>query len=358
MEEFRVYKNASVKVAYHTISESNIGLSICVEHEAPHVFEAGTAEARLIEQMDLKIIEEDFNGGTYVFRFGKLIDYRKNDYSGYTRSLDEINALADTLGVEVSTGDNRDRSARGMFGNFRQKSLSKDIFLGGDGKVFNLEVEGLGEGGHFENKLVHRWSPFNENVILTLETERLICENGMVGMSPFVTKEVPIVNRVQEHLDLVTVLLEPTINDVLGRRFKDMSAQPASVGSMMKGYFALSERSKGMSAGMASTSEGRESIDRSLKLKSLLDVRKNLADVYEPAVFKDTKVASSLPSNLTQFDLFNVLTEVCSHTNGANDDRIQKEINSLVFDELSHKKDVQGKIPVSSDSDHKRRFFS
>jgi len=352
---FKVVSDAKVSAQYHTVSNTDIRLKISVNDEMPHIFEKGRSENKLIEQMELKSIEERFNGGTFVFLNGNLIDYRVAEYNGYIRSDEEIKVLSDVLGVSVSPKSKT--AVGGMFNQFRRNSLNGDVFLGGEGKQFDLSVAGLGEGGEFVNKLIHKWSPFDKNVVISLESERLVCANGMVGMSPFVTNQVPIVNRVEEHLELVSVQLEPQINSILKDRFSTMSKQPASVGSMMNAHNTLTDRLKGMTR--HGSLEAQDSKAQLVKLKNLVDVKSTLRHVYDNSVFSNKEMANGLKGNLSQFDLFNVLTEGCTHTNGNtdNNNKIQMDINKLVFDELNDKKSVQGEVPLSQESDHKRAFF-
>lgn len=354
--KIKVLHDCKVKVDYHTVSRSDIRLSITVENEMPYIFEKGRNENRLIEQMDLKSIEERFNGGTFVFLSGGLIDYRLPEYNGYVRSEEEIKVLSDILGVQ--TGNRRSTGSQGVFNQFRNNTLNRDVFLGGEGKQFDLSIAGLKEGGEFTNKLIHRWSPFDKNVVISLETERLICANGMVGMSPFVTNEVPIVNRVEEHLQLVSVQLEPQINGILRDRFTNMAKQPASVGAMMSAHGAIQDRLKGISS-YSNSPETNISKNELIKLKKLVDVKDNLKHIYDPSVFSNKEMANGLNGNIDKFALFNVLTEACTHTMGSdsNNNKLQMDINKLVFDELSDKKSVQGEVPKEIISDHKRAFF-
>ena len=351
--DFKVITGKRVSAHYHQISESDIRLMIIVDNEKPHIFEKSRIENKLILEMELKAIEERFQNGTFVFLNGQLLDYRIDNKDVYVKTADEMKVMADILGIEVKNPNKKDEDGN-IFNDFRKKTLNKDIYLGGEGKIFDLKIDSLGNGGNFENKLVHRWSPFDKNVTISLETERLICRNGMVGMSPYVTKKVPIVNRVAEHLDLVSVQIAPNINALLKERFTTMATQPASVGSMLTAHSLLKERLKSNN-----DSFDNEERRRLSDLKSLVDVKTNLNHIYEPSVFENKEISYDLKANLTQYDLFNVLTETSSHTNGDADNnvKIQKNINRLVFDELSDKKSVQGKVPLSDQSDHRRAFF-
>lgn len=351
MSNFKVLKEASVDVRYHTVKEDDIRLMLIFDNKSPYIFEKNAKENNLISETDLKTIKEYFNKGTYIFVGDTLVDYRSSMYTGYVRDQNEINLLSDVIGTKTISSN--ERGVRGLFNNFRknQNPINKELFLGGDGHTFNLSIDGLGEGGEFKNKLVHQWSPFSDKIVISLETERLICENGMVGMSSFVTKQVPIVNRHLEHLELINVQLAPEINSLLKERFSSMSNTNASLSSMMKAHGILKERNKNKSP---------ENITNLSTLKNLVDVEANLAHIYEPLTFKNKEKCKTLKGNITQFDLFNILTEASTHSNGddKNTMRLQKEINCLVFDELEDQKNVQGTAPtLSSDSDHKRAFF-
>jgi hypothetical protein len=356
---FKVFKDAKVEVTIREMKRDDIRLVIQVENEMPHTFEKNAKENAYLQEMDLPTIQERFNGGTYIFNNGELIQYRDSAYRGFIRSADDMNTLSELVGTEKV---NSRSGVSGMFESFRANSINKDYFLGGAGQTFNLDIKELGEGGSFENRLVHKWSPFDQNLIVSLETERLICTNGMVGMSSFVTKGVPFVNRYEEHLNLINVLLQPEYNNLLKNRFRDMSEQHASLASMMTAHSILEKRLKQNNISHLGT-QTEESIKSRAKLRSftnLLNVKQNLGNVYKNDAFSNKEQARHALGNLTKYDVFNILTEASSHTKGYDDNTkaIQKEINVLVFDELNDKKNVKGHIPdISSESDHRRAFF-
>lgn len=361
---FKVLKNARVEVSYREMANDDIRLVISVENEMPHVFDKKANENKWIMEMDKQSIQEKFNGGTFIFKDGKLLNYRDSFYTGFVRDSDDMNVLSEIIGAEKLEEEKRSfgRGVGGMFDSFRANSINKDYFLGGQGQSFNLNIKELGEGGQFENRLIHKWSPFDQNLVISLETERLVCRNGMVGMASFVTKGVPFVNLYEEHLRMVSVQLEPEYNNLLKNRFKNMSEQNASLQSMMNAHNLLENRLK--QNNLNQYNRGDENVIKSrAKLKSLsnlVNVKQNLGGVYKADAFSNKQQARHATGNLTQFDVFNILTEASSHTSGNDDSTrsFQKEINILVFDELNDKKNVKGSIPnVSSDSDHRRAFF-
>lgn len=357
---FKVLKNAKVEVSFKEMGGDDIRLVIQVENEMPHIFDKKARENKYLMEMDIQTIQEKFNGGTFVFKDGKLLNYRDAFSVGFVRDSDDMNRLSDIIGAEKVQPERN--GVGGMFDRFRTNSINGDYFLGGQGQSFNLNIKELGEGGEFENRLIHKWSPFDQNLVISLETERLICTNGMVGMSSFVTKGVPFVNLYEEHLRLIAVQLEPEYNSLLKSRFKDMANQNASLQSMMNGHNLLEARLKQNNIHHM-RGQTEETIQSRAKLKSLsnlLNVKQNLGGVYKNDAFSNKQQARHATGNLTQFDVFNILTEASSHTKGGDDNTgsIQKEINVLVFDELNDKKNVKGSIPdVSTDSDHRRAFF-
>lgn len=359
---FEVIKNASCKVWYHE-NKDTVQLYLAVENKEPHLFPLNASENKLIQQMSLKTIEEKFNGGTYVFNGNKLINYKDSTYNGFVRTTEDINILSDVIGSESYSG-NRERGVNGMFEQFRGNSIDKSTFLGGVGEIFELEVDNLGEGGVFENKLIYSWSPFDENLLINLEAERLVCNNGMVGMASFVTKAVPLVNRYEENLEVVTIQLQPQFNSILGNRFSDMSHQPASLHSMMQAHNLINNRLKQNNSILRKTSgfdlEQEKAVQALREMNNVLNVKNTLGGHYKSSAFSNKEQARHLQGNLTQYDVFNILTEAVSHSSGdsKSNEGIQKAINSIIFDDLNDKKSVKGNVPnLSSESDHRRAFF-
>lgn len=361
---FEVLKNARCKVWYDESHGDSVRLVLAVEEKKPHTFPFGASENNLITQMSLKTIEEKFNGGTYIFNGDKLIQYKDSTYGdGFVRSQEDMKILSEIIGSTSYQG-NHSKGVRGMFEKFRCNNMDKSEFLGGVGETFELEVDGLGDGGVFENKLVYSWSPFSQNLLINLEAERLVCNNGMVGNASFVTKAVPLVNRYQEHLDFISVQLEPQFNAILSSRFKDMSHQPANLQSMMTAHNLINNRLKQNNSLLRKSTqydiEVVQMVESLRSMNNVLNVKNTLRDHYKPSAFSNKEQARHLQGNLTQYDVFNILTEAVSHSNGdsKNDEGIQRAINGIVFDELNDKKNIKGNIPnLSSDSDHNRIFF-
>lgn len=347
MDKILKLTNAKVEVKMVEDGKKNIVLRIIVDDKFIHTFDANSRESRLLAEMELSVLEKKFNGGTYIFaESGQLVDYRTSDYKGFIHSDEAIMTLSEKIGCKVSnTASNGFRRPVGdVFSQFREE---KGNFLGGLSEPFYLDIASLGEGGSFKNKIVYKWNPFDQNIFTTIEVERLICTNGMVGISPLVTRKVPVINDWERHLEIVSLQIQPNINTLLQDRFVKMADSHASIAHTLEARAMLLDRSQ------------LKSVANSEQLTQLIkatDVEARLKDVYRDEVFKG-QMGRSAASDLTQFDLFNILTEACSHTGGSvqSNERIQKFLNKTTFD--FQKNEISGNAKVSQESDHRRVFF-
>lgn len=347
MDRILKLTNAKVDVTMVDDGKKNIVLRIIVDDKFIHTFDANSRETRLLAEMELSVLAKKFNGGTYVFsESGALVDYRTSDYKGFIHSDEAIHTLSEKIGCQVSNTANKAfrRPVGDVFSQFREE---KGNFLGGLSEPFYLDIASLGEGGSFKNKIVYKWNPFDQNIFTTIEVERLICTNGMVGISPLVTRKVPVINDWERHLEIVSLQIQPNINTLLQERFVKMADTHASVSHAMEARTMLLDRSQLKSAGSA---------DQLSELIKATDVESRLRSVYRDEVFK-SQLGRSASSDLTQFDLFNILTEACSHTAGTvqSNERIQKFLNKTTFD--FQKNEISGNAKVNQDSDHRRVFF-
>lgn len=321
-----------------------------------HIFDSKSDVVKMLNVMEFPIIEEKMQGGSFLIDDdGHIVDFRFGDYNGCIRSQDQIDNLSEEIGFS-NMGKQR-RSVGGDLGSmFNQIRHNKDgVFFGGksDNSIY-FDVEGLKTGGEFKNNLIYRWSPFEENVHTTVETERLICANGMVGMSPLVTREVPIVNDISRHLKIMEAQLNPEMSRILRERFARMVDAHASVEDVKKVLSFIYSRIHKMETGKD------ESVSHDLMvlhgLKKSLDLS-HLKDIIDFNNEMSSSVESIIPSGISQFDLFNVATEMSTHTSGdVNDNGMaQKFINSLVFDKTQVS--VVGSKKFEKEPEPNRIFF-
>jgi len=329
--------------------ESGIALKIIIENRYVHIFSPQSKESLALKSTDLKMLESLYNNGFYIIADEKLVDYRLSSYQGFIQTDSAMAKLQEVIGIEKLSKNNS--SVKGLFSQHKTSGKS-GIYLGGEWDNFELDVKELGDGGLFKNNLLYKYSPFSANIITSLEVERLICTNGMVASSPFITFEVPVINDWEKNLHVVSAQLKPKINDILSQRMASMADQRASVATIMKIEALLDERD----ASTLLTDIERQRLE---SMANISNSMLNLGKYYHSDVFKDAKKASFLDSHLTQFDAFNILTEASTHLgrNEENDTKIQRELNSLVFDEFKNKKKIKPAIPQSHDSDFRRAFF-
>ena len=344
---FEILRNATVEAVYGKIcSKTGIpSLQIVINDSHHHTFATKSKESQMVFNYDLDTISKMFSGGTYVIYDGVLRDYRLGAYKGFIQSNDSIEKLAEKLGFE----DYRLRKGvEGMINRVRSRN-NNGLFMGGEWDKFSLDVKELGEGGAFVNKLVYQYSVFSPNIITSLETERLICTNGMVSSAAFASYEVPVISDWEENLNVITNRIKPEITELMRQRFIQMERQRANVKDMMDAHKTLSERLK--------FAQGDDS-SRLEKLMGMTNAERNLARYYDEKVFKGSR-SRFVEGNMTQFDLYNILTEASSHTNDmiGNDNAIQKLANRIVFDSSNNKVEIIPKVPKSMDSDCKRAFF-
>lgn len=348
---FEVVKNANVKVDMKFDPKSERFLiSIIVDGKYDtyhHTFNEKSQVAKMAGEVEFPILKEKLQNGTYVFSDGKLIDFRTSDYNGYVRSEDEINGLADKVGF--SQQGKGSKAVNGdLLSVFSQLRHRNGVFLGGESEDFFMDVEGLGSGGAFKNRLVYRWSPFDKNIQTSIEVERLVCANGMVGMAPLVTRETPIINDIDRNLDIIDMHLRPEMSRILQERFANMANNRASVADVLEANAMIYDRLRNNQV-----SEHDFKVLQGLANVTKLD---HLQGVFSQNLF-GSQAAKTAPSDLTQFDLFSIMTEMSSHTasDQQGNQQAQHFINKVVFDTV--KNEVSGSVKVSQESDHRRAFF-
>lgn len=341
---FEIIKNAQVDTKLIWV-KGEPSLQIVIDNRYVHDFKAGSRESKYCSNTDIETIRKMFSGGTYFFYQDRLVDYRLSSYNGFTHDHDGISELVDRIGIG-SPQNLREASIGGLFNQHRSNG-NNGIFLGGEWDKFDLNISELGIGGEFNNQLIYRWSPFSSNIITSLEIERLVCTNGMVSSSPFVSFEVPLINDWERNLHVISAQLKPRINDLLTMRFKDMADNRSSVNDIARANSMLKER--------YSVTETPELVN----MLNITDLKSNLGSYFHEELFTDSAKSKMVGGHLTQFDVFNILTEASSHYGNdiESNFQIQRELNRLVFGGIDQKKQLNLVKPVISDSDHRRAFF-
>jgi hypothetical protein len=343
-----IMRQAHVEANYGPVTgKSPIpSLVLTFNNKYQHTFEPETNEGKLILQFDLLDIAKMFSGGTFVFFEGKLRDYRGPDYRGFIQSDDSIEHLMDTIGVM----DYKVRqSVNGLINRTRARQ-NNGLFMGGEWDKFDLDIAELGQGGAFSNSLVYQYSVFSPNIVTTLETLRLVCTNGMVSKSALASYEVPVISDWEDNLNTITNRIKPELTELMRQRFISMAQQRASVRDIMLTHKAVEERLK--------TVKQADEVSRLEALMSVTNAERNLAMYYDEKVFKGTR-GRFVEGDLTQFDVYNILTEASSHSDGTDDSdlKMQRLANHLMFESINQGVEVMPSIPKTLDSDPSRAFF-
>lgn len=348
-----ILRNASVEIKPEINSHQQIILTIIIDNLFEHCFPSTSKESRMLLNNDRKIVEDYFNNGTYVVCNNVLVDYRPSTYSGFIQTDYSLSKLEEVIGAEDLSKKPTKTPVNGLF-NQSRSSKSNGFFLGGEWDKFDLDINALGIGGEFSNQLIYKYSPFSENVKTSFEVTRLICSNGMVATSPFVTFDVPIISDWESNLNVVSAQLKPKLNDILDYRFSQMAQQRASVDCVLKTDKIINERFVNLKNPTV------EELNKIENLHKISDVTSILSSYYENDVFEDSNIANQHDSHLTQFDCFNILTELSTHAGREEKTDIdaQRLLNKIVFDDFKNKKKIIPSIPKSQDSDFKRAFFS
>lgn len=318
-----------------------------------HTFAANSTESLELMQADMDTIVNKYNGGHFVFDAnGNYADYRKADYSGYMQSDEAVDRLSEIIGMkQTKAGGKYQTGVAGLYDAVRTRNTNGALF-GGEADPFAFDVKELGQGGDFTASLMSKWSVFSPNIELSLNVKRLVCTNGMVADAPFVTRAVPVINNWEENMNVVHAQLEPHMSGILQDRFRRMANQPASVATLSKAHKILNSRMMGDSVSDAE----RRNI---LTMMDIVNPKEHLGSVYTDRVFNDARAANAMTGHLTQFDVFNVLTEASSHygRDSKTDGESTILLNSIMFDELKSRTLDTGTIKPSADSDHRRAFF-
>jgi hypothetical protein len=317
---FEMVRDANVEVQ---AVETKKGLAayITVNDKYEHQF---SPKSRISQQLQLilpKELGERMTGGDYFFVDDNLVDFRDQRYSGFVHSDDAIDNLMNVIGYTEL--ESRHQRALHRMTNRTQTS---ELSLSKQWSTQGIEVPAFDEGGRFSSNLNFTWNPFTKNVNSVFELVRLICTNGMVGTTPFVNLNIPLVNRWEEHLDIANMQLQNKISSMMASRLKEMSNSRASVADL-----ALLTRH--IAGRLESKEEGQNNVALH-KMFKIVDIYGHLSKFYQPDALENNAIAAQLPSHLSTFDTWNMATELCTHYSPAShssDAGLQKLANDLVF---------------------------
>lgn len=218
---------------------------------------------------------ESLLGGYFVFEQGdelnRLKEWRDSSYKGFIQTDDFIKQFAENTQL--------------------------------DGRGFgDINIAEYGFGGAFNLTAGFEWSAFQKNLSTTVEILRQICTNGMVGRGPLFEKEVPVINLFDHHLDIAAKQLIDISKRRIAARLEVMSREHAlwQEVSLVKGHVERRLKDDPFN-------------HRLQKLDGILYDHSDLQTYYKKDAI-DKGIVKALPTTISRMDLWNIATEMNSHT--------------------------------------------
>ncbi len=337
-------KNAKVEVEVgkdeKNYKTAKITVGTAAGEKYQHQFPASSRISKALDVMTPTQLGERLVGGSYFFVEDTLYDFRESNYKGHIQTDETISKLKELLGINHY--DRRDLRVH-------ENVTSGRVKLGRKWSDNPIDITAFDEGGSFRSELHYGWSPFMATINSAFKLERLICTNGMRGLRTFMNTKIPLVNRWEEHLDMASLQIQNKVDGICQRRFLEMATERASVAELMTLNNHASER-------IQPGTEHAASNHRLRNIQSIIDPRRHLNGVYQSNVFsKGSPAAAQYPGHLTTMDVYNVATEIRSHTPAVTKSTkraLDMIANDMVFD---HKNII---LPATSKVSRRLSAFS
>lgn len=352
MSNFELAKKANVSLSHKYDDKGHVLAHIEINNMYEHTFDSASRISKALNSSsgsDLELtttqLGSRLNGGSYFMVDDQLVDFRDSHYDGFVQDDNAIEQLMKYIGYKPVES----RTRAGL----RLNTVSSDIMLMNRYDSAEFQVPGYVHGGKFQSNMLFNWSPFNTHVRGAFEIIREICTNGMIGSTELISHKIPMINRWEEHLEIASKQMQHSVKSLVSSRFSEMGHTRASVSDLQ----LIGDHVKNRKETTTNVND-RNRLDR---LASVADPIAHCADFYNKNVFLDKNIAARAPGHLTQFDLFNIVTEVLSHTTGNEESSagaLQKFANKLLFPARDDQKIVPIRQPIASPfSDPDVAFF-
>lgn len=348
--KFELVRNAHVDVKKIIDDKKKVVAEITIDDKYQHRFSPKSRVSKHLELMEAKDLGERLSGGSFFLVDDNLIDFRDGSYNGFVHTDETIGVFMNLLGVQdqQELPLARQRQRRGSDEDTGSKLVMRKVW-----SDHGITVPGYKEGGEFNSQLSYNWNPFVKTINSSFDLIRLVCTNGMVGLTSFLNTKVPLFNRWEEHLDIAGRQIQNKVTDTIIQRVQQMAVERASVADcMLLENHAFNRFHSGAPTDMAE----RERLENIMRI---VNPKLHLHEVYRDGVFEDKNLAAQLPGHLTHIDVFNIATELRTHTNEvgkSSDHALDRFANSVLFDnDRNHLTGVAGmtqpKLSVFSDLD-------
>ena len=316
-------RDAHVSVIRRNDEKKRPQAVVTVEGQYEHVFPHNSRVSKHLDMMEPALLAERLTGGDFFFIEDQLIDFRDGSYNGFVHSDKTIDVFMDILGYqykqELKQLTHRQKK--------HEDDVSSKIILRAEWNKNEINVPGYAKGADFNSILSFQWNPFVKAINSNFDLVRQICTNGMIGLTSFLNTKVPLFNRWEDHLDIAATQIQNKVNAIVIQRIQQMVNERASVGDCILLEDHASTR-------YMATIDGQERI-RLMNIMNAVSPRAQLSGVYRDSVFEDKNLAAQLPAHLSNFDVFNIATELRTHTEStkkSSDFALDKFANSVLFD--------------------------
>jgi hypothetical protein len=338
---FEMINDAKVEIETG-YTEKNFPVAIATINDTyQHHFDASSRVSKSLDIMTSNDLADRLTGGHFFMQDGQLIDFRDGQYNGFVHGDDSIQKLIEVIGYTEKKN--------------RNNTTSNNIALSSVWSNNDIEVPLYASGGDFQSRLSFSWNPFMKDVHSTFELVRLICTNGMTGLTSFLNTKIPLVNRWEEHLEIASRQIQNKVSSKVVARLGEMGNERATVSECQSIVTHADDRLKNGNVGQASR-------ERLKNIAMVASPTLHLGKVYKGNVFDDRRLGAQLPSHLSTYDIYNMATEINTHTdetNGSSSFAMDKIANALIFDreDLTKHSARFGQPTLSAFSDAEAAFF-
>lgn len=322
MNTYNLRRDAQVTVE-KLFDDKHRPMAACViDGEFEHIFPHTSRVSKHLDSMEAVDLSERLTGGQFFFVEDQLIDFRDSSYNGFVHTDKTVDVFMDIIGYQ-----HKNELQMAHMQKDTDPDINSPIVLR---KIWNkneISVPGYVHGTDFHSMLSYEWNPFVKHINTMFDLVRLICENGMVGVTSFLNTKVPVVNRWEEHLDIASRMIQNKVNGIVQERIGQMIREHCSVADLL----LLEDHIMARLAVSIDTEEHSTLIN----MLNAVSPRAQLVDVYRDSVFDDKNVAAQLPGHLSGFDVFNIATQIRTHTQQvakSSDFAMDKFANAILFD--------------------------
>lgn len=317
--DYTMLRNADVRVESHINSKNHKIASIHIgKHE--HWFDQNSRVSRALETTTVEDLQERFKGGTYFFVGETLVDFRDRQYHGFIQDDASIASLVRVIGI---------KDKRAISTHLSDNQTTRKYVLGCAWDASQFTIPQLAGDGKFENELLFGWSPFNKDVSSAFMIKQMSSGNSLRGMSSFLRKRIPLMNRWEEHLDIACRQLQVRIDALMERRFAAMLEQRASIQELL----LISDHAKArLDKGTAV--HGTAAEGRLTRIRKTANPIIHTNKIYKEAVFTDMRLAAQRKGHLSLYSAYQLATEMRTHTDevdGSSTLALDRFANDLVF---------------------------